>query len=138
MDNHFVHLTNYAIQKENLKQDYRTSVGGSKISLKMLRKELEKRGISWEDIWGQIIEVILKSLIACMNEIPQNRNCFELFGYDIILDSNLKCWLLEVNSSPSFEKEFPLDELIKQQLTNDIIFLLDLTSFDRVRLKEVL
>ena len=73
-----------------------------------------------------------------MNEIPSIPNCFELFGYDIIIDSELKCWLLEVNSSPSLEKEYLLDELIKQQLIDDIVGLVDVVGFDRGRLKEVL
>jgi len=56
-----------------------------------------------------------------MNAIPPNPNCFELFGYDIFIDQDRKCWLLEVNSSPSLEKEFTLDQVIKQQLVDDIV-----------------
>lgn len=73
-----------------------------------------------------------------MNEIPPNPNCFELFGYDIIIDCEKKCWLLEVNSSPSLEREFLLDEIIKQQLIDDTVDLLDVPQFDRKRFLEVL
>jgi len=66
-----------------------------------------------------------------MNVIPQNPNCFELFGYDIFIDSNLRCWLLEVNSSPSLEKEFILDEVIKQQLVDDIVEVVHPINYDR-------
>lgn len=51
-------------------------MGGSKISLKMLRKKLEGKGINWDLIWSQIVEVVLKSLIACMSEISSIPNCF--------------------------------------------------------------
>jgi tubulin polyglutamylase TTLL5 len=94
--------------------------------------------VCWEKVERQIEEIILKSLISCMNSIPQNPNCFELFGYDIFMDSNLKCWLLEVNSSPSLEKEFMLDEVIKQQLVDDIMQVVGPISYDRQRLLEII
>ena len=69
-----------------------------------------------------------------MNVIEPNPNCFELFGYDIIIDENLQCWLIEVNSSPSLEKDFLIDEVLKQQLVDDVIEIVNPISYDRSRL----
>jgi hypothetical protein len=44
------------------------------------------------------------------------KNCFELFGFDVLLDSNLQPWLMEVNFSPSLHIESPLDVKIKGEL----------------------
>ena len=39
-------------------------------------------------------------------------NSFELFGYDLLLDSKLRIWLIEVNASPSMGQEHLLDEQV--------------------------
>ena len=136
----FIHLTNVAINKNNVdfNKDSDTLFGGSKLSLKNLKGKLEERGFSFNKIWTQVCEIVIKSLLACQQEIPNNPNCFELFGYDIIIDDNLKCWLLEVNSSPSLSRETILDDIVKQQLIDDVIELVDPVLFDRKKLLDVL
>lgn len=54
-----------------------------------------------------------------------------MFGYDIILDSELKPWLLEVNLSPSLACESPLDLTIKGNLLADTFNMLSVKRFDR-------
>ena len=95
LDKLFIHLTNVAINKNHLDvhRDCDTLFGGSKLSLKNLKGKLEERGYSYSRIWTQVCEIVVKSLLSCQNEIPSNPNCFELFGYDIIVDDNLKCWV---------------------------------------------
>jgi tubulin polyglutamylase TTLL6/13 len=54
--------------------------------------------------------------------------CFHLLGFDIMLDSNCKPYLLEVNHSPSFSTDSPLDEKVKGDLIRDTIQMLGLTK----------
>ena len=49
------------------------------------------------DRWSKIYDVILKSLIAVdsivfqnLKKLPNKNNCFELLGYDILIDNDLK------------------------------------------------
>lgn len=53
--------------------------------------------------------------------------CFELLGFDIILDQNVKPVLLEVNHAPSFATDSPLDYDIKRKLFVDMFKMLGLT-----------
>lgn len=55
-----------------------------------------------------------------------------------MIDSDMKCWLIEINSSPSLARDTLLDDMIKQRLIDDIIDLVDPVDFDRKRLFEVL
>merc|ERR1712176_1406256 len=75
----------------------------------MLRERLQAQGVSWDLVWTRMIEVILKSLCMAEDQIPNQANSFELFGYDLMLDSRLRIWLIEVNSSPSMGQEHLID-----------------------------
>ena len=52
--------------------------------------------------------------------VDNRKNCFEFFGYDFMVDENLRVWLIEVNSSPSMDsKNQPgLQHLVKSVLTD--------------------
>ncbi len=57
--------------------------------------------------------------------------CFEILGFDIILDSNNKPYLLEVNHAPSFNTDTQLDYCVKRQMLIDTISLLGLSVEER-------
>ena len=57
--------------------------------------------------------------------------CFELLGFDILLDSDMKPWLMEVNLSPSLATESPLDLKIKSSLFLDTMNLVCIHKYDR-------
>ena len=50
--------------------------------------------------------------------------CFEILGFDIILDNKWEPMLLEVNHAPSFNTDTQLDEYIKKQLVYDTLMML--------------
>ena len=54
--------------------------------------------------------------------------CFELFGFDIMLDANLKPWLLEVNHTPSFHTDANFDLQLKKNLILDTLNLVNVKS----------
>ena len=67
-----------------------------------------------------------------MKKMSMHRlNCFEVFGFDILLDSDMKPWLVEVNLSPSLAPDSPLDLTIKGTLMTDTFNMVGLRRFDR-------
>ena len=104
-----------------------------------LRKFFLEEGVDWDKkIWEQVKSVCVRALIAAQNDITYNPCCFDLYGLDIIIDEDLKCWLLGIDSSPSLTCDTMLDDLVKQKLIEETIDLVHPVDFDRVRLFEVL
>lgn len=141
--NRFVHLTNYSLNKKN--QKYVSNEGqerddyGFKWGLTALCKHLDQIGIDMDLLWSKIYDVIMKTLIAGEHPVisgmkrncSYRTNCFELYGFDILLDSDLKPWLIEVNISPSLSCDSPLDSQIKTKLIADTFNLVGMKKFDR-------
>ena len=65
--------------------------------------------------------------------------CFEVLGFDILVDHHLKPYLLEVNHTPSFTTDTPLDSFIKKNLIRDTIKIMNInlkTKNDIVTIKK--
>jgi tubulin polyglutamylase TTLL6/13 len=140
------HLTNYSINKNS--QDFiRDDVSGSKRRLSTVNQWFSDNGYNTGKIWAAVDDVIIKTLVAahpvlrhnyrsCFPSHTHGSACFEILGFDILLDHKLKAWLLEVNHSPSFHTDSPLDKEVKEGLLSDTFHLLDLRATDRRRCME--
>ncbi|KAL0039776.1 hypothetical protein WJX77_007669 [Trebouxia sp. C0004] len=129
MDNQFVHLTNVAIQKHGDEYNFRH---GNKWPLTDLRLYLEAtRGhAATSELFESIKSVIICSLKACQNVMINDRHCFELYGYDVIIDQSLKPWLIEVNASPSLSATTHSDRLLKCKVIHDTLQLVTPPDWD--------
>ena len=136
-------LTNYSINKKNEKfvqnLDIKQDNIGHKWSLSALMKFLAENSIDTQTVTSNIYDLIIKTIIAiepsvvtlCKKMALGKNNCFDLLGFDIILDSDLKPWLLEVNLSPSLATDSPLDLKIKSNLIADTLNLVGVKQYDR-------
>lgn len=75
-----MHLTNYAINKSNAKFEFNQSSEsmdtGHKRSLTSILKRLDAEGHSSEAVWGQICELITKTLISVQPTLAHHyRSC---------------------------------------------------------------
>ena len=137
------HLTNYAVNKNNKNyiqnnQPFDIDYNSSKWTLTSLRQYLEEHGIDSQLIFDKIDDIIIKSIISCENNFVSaiskycafQENCFELYGYDILIDENLNCWLMEVNLSPNLHFDAPIDLKIKGQMIAEMFNLLRIVPYD--------
>ena len=67
---------------------------------------------------------------------PIQSAAFEILGFDVLLDTDLKPWLLEVNRSPSFGVDQGLDSRVKAGLLRDALTLVNIRVSDKRRSEE--
>ena len=65
--------------------------------------------------------------------VPDRHNCFQLFGFDVLIDNKLNPWLLEVNLSPSLACDSPLDQKIKSKLISNMLNLIGVVNHKNQR-----
>ena len=112
-----MHLTNYAINKNSdlfeFNEDEDCDDKGHKRSITSVYKLLESLGHDVNKLKQEINQLIVKSIISVQPWLShlytsskldyiENSLCFQIYGFDVFLDSKLKPSLIEINQSPSF------------------------------------
>jgi hypothetical protein len=165
LKNKFVHLTNFSINKRNIKNYVKNDgkqmsevaskqnmdddddedpeqESSSKWSLRFLKKYLSKKysNIKQKLIFEGIKDAIVKTLISVepnivkeMNKVgDRQRCCFEVYGFDIMIDQNFKSWVLEVNCLPSLSSSSMFDKQVKSQLITDSFTLIGFRGYNKL------
>jgi tubulin polyglutamylase TTLL6/13 len=154
LDNLYMHLTNYAINKKSeafeANEDSADDDVGHKRSVSSVFKLIEEnekdKGVTAESLWADIDDIAIKTLISAQPTIChsfkslqpddlENSMCFEILGIDIFIDDKLKPWLIEINSLPSFATDSPLDKKIKYDVVYETIAMLNMNQKRKRRAK---
>ncbi|KAL1457936.1 hypothetical protein WDU94_008116 [Cyamophila willieti] len=136
INNMYMHLTNYSINKDSENFDENLS----KQSLASMNNFLqEEHGVDLKSLYGKINDIIVKTILAGYKPILKEyletfkmyvyrEACFQLLGFDIILDAHCNPYLLEINKNASLKRPTPIDRVIKTNLTRDLFSILNLNE----------
>jgi hypothetical protein len=118
----YIHLTNYSIQKHN--SNFSKIEIGNEIPFKDLQKDLDLRKIKInfrKNIYPKIVRIVRITAGAAKPKFTmmKTKNCFEIFGYDFMIDEKLNPFLIEINTNPGFEISSPLINMLLPRLIDD-------------------
>jgi len=101
----YVHLTNNCLQQYG--KNYGIYEEGNTIEFAMFKEYLKKKypdyNIDFDiDILSRIKDLMIDSYLSVKEGLNPNKrkNCFELLGFDFLIDEDFRVWLIEVNTNP--------------------------------------
>ncbi len=128
----------------NLK-GYNPNVGfdseeGSHWSLNLLNQYITKRNGNWNKIWEEIKDICFKTFLINYDKIQKryleefknlrSNNIAHRYGFDIMIDDNLRPWLLEVNSRPAMIFYNQINVYNKLQVQADQLNIIGMVPFN--------
>ncbi|KAI9219967.1 tubulin-tyrosine ligase family-domain-containing protein [Blastocladiella britannica] len=146
-----MHLTNYSVNKRSNRFVDGGTNAGSKRTLTWALHYLDQLGHDGTGaVWSSIKSLIAKSLLPIQPDLARTLRasrstsdplqdraapspCFELVGFDILLDHRLRPYVLEINHSPSLSVETDVDHRIKQGMLETIFAMLNLKALNPSR-----
>jgi len=151
LSNQFMHLTNYAINKHNenyeFNEDENKADEGSKRTMSSVFAHLKEQGADIDLLWEQIKEICVKTCLAvqpslahiyntCFHGANYGSSCFEILGFDVMMDHAMKPWLIEVNHTPSFRTDTPFDMALKHGVISSTFKMVSYTVEELRRIRE--
>jgi hypothetical protein len=123
LESRYSYLTNIAVNS--------TFPGERTIELLELISEfLPKLNINQDKLWHAIDRIAILTILSAYPQLIEGEKnccpklgfsrCFQLLGFDILLDETLTPWLLEVNYRPSLKFLKPNERRMKENLIKDI------------------
>jgi tubulin monoglycylase TTLL3/8 len=106
IDNNFAHLANNSIAKYGTTTNNMYQIEGNMLFIEEFQEYLQN--LHCQDIYEDIIEeklrtVIINTLESVQDTFEYKKGCFELYGFDVMIDDEFNAWLIEVNSSPAMD-----------------------------------
>ena len=126
-----VHLTNNAVQKNT--KDYGKFEDGNQLDFDQFQEYIDKdhnpnlikMGKPPISVRDDLVEdckfVITKTLDSVKRKLdPNKRNgCFEILGYDFMVDYDMTAWLIEVNTNPCLNEDSSILKRILPRMIDD-------------------
>ena len=97
-----------------------------------------KNGINYTDIMEQMKDIFIKTFISMNSDfldllkkkINNDRNLYQLYGLDLIVDQNYKVYLLELNRDPSMRDGHAVCDYMYDNIIPDILNIVGIVPFN--------
>ena len=119
----YIHLTNYSVQKYC--DNFEKFEQGNEISFDEFQKSLNKYYNLEIDVRKDILPKIKNIIVLSMSSVKKlinryhRKKCFEIFGYDFMIDIDLNPFLIEINTNPGLEISSPLIQNLVPRMIDD-------------------
>ncbi len=138
--NIYIHLTHTVLNMRNKNFTHPvnfTDERGHLWSMEALKNYIKRNGKDDKKLFEDIKDVIIKSIISSNSIFTKEsrkkyygKKVSTIFGFDILIDENLKPWLLEINGKcPDLSPHNIVDETIKTELMTSYLNIIGLVPF---------